>query len=314
MPPIGEEYWNPTATIEASEFHDNSATRVGGVLDLFSSTITIGGSNFTKNSSPMGAVVFAAESTKIQYYRYLLLDNNSADRNAVIYLSDSEFRGHDSGNVTFSSNLGSLVAFISNITFSGYAIFVNNQPTQTTRGDFQEGGAITLFQSTVLFDGECNPEHNHAENGGAIHSTESKLYVNGNVTIAHNTATSNGGGVYLSTSELNCQQKSTFVLLKNTAVYKGGGLHAISSSIKATSVYILQIEQYIGTRMNFTAKKGGGLSLEASAKLYILKYDGIFDYEYYDTNPTTFIANKADYGGAVYVDDDTNSGTCAIVL
>ena len=30
----------------------------------------------------------------------------------------------------------------------------------------------------------------------------------------------------------------------------------------------------------------------------------------YDTNTTIFIANSADYGGAIYVDDDTNSGTC----
>ena len=28
-------------------------------------------------------------------------------------------------------------------------------------------------------------------------------------------------------------------------------------------------------------------------------------------NTTIFIANSADYGGAVYVADDTNSGTCA---
>ena len=48
---------------------------------------------------------------------------------------------------------------------------------------------------------------------------------------------------------------------------------------------------------------------------YVLKYDGIpYNYYYYrsiDTNTTIFTANKADYGGAVYVDDDTNSGTCA---
>ena len=30
-----------------------------------------------------------------------------------------------------------------------------------------------------------------------------------------------------------------------------------------------------------------------------------------DAKPTIFTANSADYGGAVYVDDDTNSGTCA---
>ena len=83
----------------------------------------------------------------------------------------------------------------------------------------------------------------------------------------------------------------------------------------------LALPQYTGTRMNFTnnsAKRGGGLSLEANAKLYILKYDRIaFLYEpdktllMCDTNTTIFTANSADYGRAVYVDDDSNSGTCA---
>ena len=67
------------------------------------------------------------------------------------------------------------MAFNGNIIFTGYATFVNNQPSQTASSNFQEGGAITLFQSNAFFDGECNLEYNHAENGGAIHSTESKL-------------------------------------------------------------------------------------------------------------------------------------------
>ena len=303
-------------TIETSVFYDNSATNIGGVLySSFRNTITIGGSNFTKNCSPRGAVIYASDESTIQFHNHLLIDDNWVDRYAVIYLSDSEFIGNLSENITFSNNLGSLVAVNSNITFMGYARFVTNQPPQTTTDDFQEGGAITLLQSNVFFDGTCMLEHNHAKNGGAIHSTESKLYVTGNVTIAHNTATRNGGGVYLSaTSELNCQQKSTFVLFNDTAVQKGGGLHAISSSIKATST-VTTSGQYAGARINFIrniAKRGGGLSLEANAKFHILKRD--YTTENFNdadnTNTTIFTANKADYGGAVYVDDDTNSGTC----
>ena len=305
-------------TIKASEFNNNSATHEGGVMYSSHSsniTITIGCSNFTKNVSPVGAVTYAMDNSKILYnHSYLLIDNNLAKRYAVIYLSDSEFIEHDSNSViTFSNNLGSLVAFNSNITFVGYARFVNNQPSQTASGDFQEGGAITIFQSNAYFDGACNLERNYAENGGAIHSSESKLYVNGNVTIAHNTATGNGGGVYLSNSELNCQQKSNFELFKNSAVHKGGGLHAISSSIK-TTLSFLWIRSYTGARFYFTgnaANRGGGLSLEANAKLYILKFDKVYQGNHDNTNTITFTANSADYGGAVYVDDDTNSGTCA---
>ena len=300
-------------TVEESEFHNNSATREGGVLRSYSSSIiTIGGSIFTENSSPIGAAIYSSGSSRIQRHNYLSIDNNWVERYVVIYLSDSDFIGHGSENITFSNNLGSLVAFNSNITFMGYARFVDNQPPQTTTGNFQEGGAITLFQSNVFFHGISNLEHNHAESGGAILSTESKLYVNGNVTIAHNAATKNGGGVYLLTSELNCERMSNCVLFNNSAVLKGGGLHAISSSVKATSALIRA--HYTGTRINFTknvAKRGGGLSLEGNAKLYVLKYNKIYNSEDYDANTTLFTANKADYGGAVYVDDDANSGTCA---
>ena len=173
---------NSSVTIRMSEFHNNSATHQGGVLDshisnitldttksnnniatdwggvLYSwggSTIKIGGSNFTNNHSPTGAVIYGTGSSKVQYHNLLLFDNNQADRYAMIYLSDSEFIGDISGNAIFISNLGSLMVFNSNITFTGYAIFMNNQPSQTASGDFQEGGAITLFQSNVLLMGNA---------------------------------------------------------------------------------------------------------------------------------------------------------------
>ena len=47
--------------------------------------------------------------TKMHYHSYLLIDDNSADDYAVIYLADSEFRGYNSGSFTFSNNIGSLV-------------------------------------------------------------------------------------------------------------------------------------------------------------------------------------------------------------
>ena len=87
-------------TIEASEFHDNNATW-GGVLASFNSTITIASSNFTNNVSPIGAIIYAASRSVIQHtYSHFLINNNTAGRYAVIYLSDSEFIGDDSGKTT----------------------------------------------------------------------------------------------------------------------------------------------------------------------------------------------------------------------
>ena len=143
-------------TIEGSEFDSNSAVYYGGVLyPEILSTITVGDCNFTNNRSPVGAVVYATEYNTIHYHNYLLIDNNSADDYAVIYLSGSEFRGYNSGSISFSNNFGSIIADInSNMTFSGYAEFVNNQPSRPNTSDFPEGGAITLEQSNIYFDGE----------------------------------------------------------------------------------------------------------------------------------------------------------------
>lgn len=164
------------------------------------------------------------------------------------------------------------MAFSSNITFKGNFKFSRNQKTLTT--GLQEGGALTLVQSKIFLDGTCSFEHNHAENGGAILSIESNLYVIGNVTVAHNTASKNGGGVYLIESKIISRKKSMFLFLNNIATHRGGGLHAISSLIKAVS--ILEATQVCTAILNFTsniAERGGGLSLEANAKLVVLKYE-----------------------------------------
>ena len=100
-------------------------------------------------------------------------------------------------------------------------------------------------------------------------------------------------------------------------MHKGGGLHATSSSITAISGLGSDNSdteyRYIGTRIKNVAKFGDGLSLEGNAKLYILKFYQIPIANHYEYNINTaiFTGNSADYGGAVYVDDDTNSGTCA---
>ena len=168
--------FSSTITIEAGKFHDNSATDQGGVLassesnitikasgfhnnnggvllDFFSN-ITIGGSNFTNNVSP---VIIVTTRSKIQHeHTYLLIDDNMAsDRDyGAMFLSDSEFVGCDSENdFIFLNNLGPLGAFNSNITFTGYATFVNNynSPSQIASGDIQERSTIVLFQSNVFW-------------------------------------------------------------------------------------------------------------------------------------------------------------------
>ena len=168
-------------TIDASKFDRNAAADGGVLYSTENNIITISDSSFTNNNSITGAVIYNAIGSTMNNYGLLLVANNSAERNAVLYLSGTKFSGDDSGHVhvIFSNNKGSLVAFNSNVTFMGSAIFSNSHPPQTTTSNFQEGGVMTLIQSYIFLGGTSTFEYNHAENGGAILSSESKLNVNG---------------------------------------------------------------------------------------------------------------------------------------
>ena len=151
------------------------------------------------------------------------------------------------------------------------------------------------------------------------------IYVNGETTVENNTASMNGGGISLSQSELNCQWMGILKLSGNMASNKGGGIHLAGSIIKATVAswysfyeYRLLFDTYIGAIIEFTensAELGGGLYLEANSKLYVLK-----DLSNTDSNNihkrfvsnyvVKFTGNIADYGGAMYMNDYINSGTC----
>ena len=135
-----------------------------------------GDNNFTnKNSTTKRTVAMVYTKDKTLKGSFNIVNN--VGRYAIIYLSDFELEVKSSGNVILSNNVGSLVAFNSNVTFIGCVEFVNNHPKQssTTTDTFQKGSAITPFQSRTYFNGNCNLQYNCAENVGGLFSTESKM-------------------------------------------------------------------------------------------------------------------------------------------
>ena len=111
----------------------------------------------------------------------------------------------------FDHNSGSLYIFNSNLTFSGYISFKNcEEPSKMVSTLLVlVGGAITSFQSTVIFTGVTDLSNNQARRGGAILAIESKIMIYGETTVANNTATdSSGGGIAL--------QQSDLIMLKET--------------------------------------------------------------------------------------------------
>ena len=193
------------------------------------------------------------------------------------------------------NNGGSVVVLLSSIaTIIGQSSFLGNYHSNSSHG-----GVVTAFQSIVHIEGRCTMTKNCGQFGGAVYATESKIHVHGSTTITYNAANS-GGGIYLFLSELNCQDYCNLALSNNSAAEKGGGSYVISSTIK---VYTRR--QAVLNVIGNNAKRGGGSYLEVNAKIYVLKAFLL------NVQAIKFVSNTADYGGAVYVADETNSGTCA---
>ena len=202
-------------------------------------------------------------------------------------------------NTIFDNNLGSLYTFNSRLTFSGHINFSNStEPTSKTElqdiATFQEGGAITSFKSTIIFTGTSSLTKNQARHDGATLATDTTIVMDGDIRIANNMALSgNGGGISLYQSILEI--KGHCYIYHNSAT-RGGGIHAHSSYVTVYQPSVLHLS-------DSSAKYGGAMCLE---RLYLLKH---FQYPSND-ELVSFINNSVNYGGTIYVADDTNLDAC----
>ena len=198
--------------VSESTFHNNAALQ-GGVLYADSTHITVTNSTFGNNSASKAEVTYIMKMQKFMRYGYNLPYMANL---GVIYLIEST--AVFSGYTEFKENKGSLVVYGSILNITNYSQFINCSAPNSSRTVFQEGGALTAFQSELFFHGNCTFIQNSAEHGGAIHSIESKINVYGEMTIDRNRATQTGGGIFIHQSEFNCESHGTVRLLCNTAL------------------------------------------------------------------------------------------------
>ena len=285
--------------ISGSKFINNVATANTGVLWIGQGTANITDSVFSNNSANVDSGAIFAQSGTLLYIENTSFNNNSANGYGGVLLT-IESRTHIA-DCTFNYNSGSLYVLYGNLTISGNSRFENGiEPFGIDKAysafTRQEGGALTSFQSNVIISGNNIFLNNRAREGGAILSIESRLTLYG--TTANNLATdSYGGGVSLHESNLDIQGSCT---INENYAKRGGGVFSRSSSIAVHPQGSLQI-------ISNNAENGGGLYLEVNPKLYILRN------EEYSSNRFSFINNHAkNYGGAMYVADDTSSGACLL--
>ena len=321
--------------VDSCKFTKNAANDTGGVGALYIITFTINSCTFYANSASdggaffmrgveinsfinrttfisneainFGAVVYGGSS---KLYLYLLhLTNNSASL-GVIYCQKCDFLYIE--GTMFSSNSGSLFIFNSKVIIEGDTQFSYSSNLQNTSDVlYDEGGAITCIQSELtLKQATVLINDNYARHGGGVMLLETKMFIVYSSIIIHsNNATLSGGGMYLFQSEIICE--GHILLIENMAINKGGAMHMIGSRVNIPiSSFTSRAPPGTIHISGNVAEEGGGMYFEGNSKLYI-SIEGPITSEVAKNRKSVFVNNSASYGGAVFIADGTDSGSCS---
>ena len=284
-------------SIHQSSFFNNTARNLGGVLYTYSrsnNTILECNNTFIRNKARGGATVYAYNiqtlSSKNSYF-----EENEVMGVGIVFLMKTVT--YFSGKTTFYKNTGTLLVIESKISFAGMVNFTTNAQQHITSDIYMKGGAITSVLSEITSNATLVLHNNTGFNGGALFLIDSKLFTSGDTTISNNNA-HEGGGLYLYQSELLCMGQVT--LLENNVNVSGGGIHAVSSFIRLSFRGSLLF-------MRNHATQGGGLYLTGNSKITVVYVEYTAGARYLRIR---LINNSAEYGGGIFVDDESNIVTC----
>ena len=254
----------------------------GGVYVIDSGTFTMNGTAIIQDNKATGTNGHAcgggvyvngtgkfdmADTAIIQRNNANTIDTNSAAGGGGVYVNGGTF------------------------TMTGTAKIQGNTTTSmdSVKTPSGGGGVFVIAGGTFTMSGGTigGTDANEADLGGGVYvgvntdTSEKGSFTIGGGTITGNTATQNGGGVYMSGGEF--EMTGTAILQGNTATTHGGGVHIFSGG-----TFTMNGGTIGGTAQN-TAEYGGGVFVSG----------GIFN-----MNNGTISGNTVTQsGGGVYVND-----------
>ena len=160
--------YGSSINITNSNFINNIAYHGGvmGISDL--SLINITSSTFINNIGDIGGVTYA----RVSLFNIIgsnFYSNKANSYGGIVFTFECSIYITDG---TFEHNSGSFYTFNSNLTFNDNTRFENCVERLNKRaGAREEGGAVTSFQSTIIFIGVSSLSNNQARCGGAILAT-----------------------------------------------------------------------------------------------------------------------------------------------
>ncbi len=272
------------------------------------------------------ASIFAAEEA---------MDDSSMDYEVIV---DGSITGPQKFSYTDNTSLRA-----NSVSIKGYKPNASYTVTATLNGN-STGSALTIDAKTAEFPvtiQDLTITGGSATNGGGINITQGTVKLTDGAKITGNTATSNGGGVYVSsngtlfmygkalvgdnaksTTTATSTSTSTYAnkAAKGAGIYNNGGSVYLgySAADSITDLTSNATDGYYGVSRNYATDSGGGIYhvygtlLIASGNISYNRGDskaGAVYFNYYSSSNTettlaagTFKGNTSPMGGAFYID------------
>ena len=304
------DIYSGSVSISDSRLTFNSAIKSGGAIGIQLGNVTISDSNLTHNRADIWGGAINVDSGCVSISDSTLTKNIADGNGGAIDIYSGSVSVFNS-TLTYNSADGSGGAIG---VYSGSATISNS--TMTSNSADRNGGAIHGNLGSAVSISDSTLFNNTAISGGGIFLRVSTLFVNEPIEIYHNTAHKDGGGIYAHSSRVEFQSAlPTLANIQSKIVENiaenGGGIYAVATTIKLT-------QSHVDIDSNKATAKGGGVFLRQSSRLYLFKQiyeDVVAAEQILKQSEITFVSlminnNLAQYGGGIFVADDTQRSAC----
>ena len=300
-------------------FDNNDADNDGGAIySFYDSHISFEDNSSTifdnNNADDDGGAIYSRYNSHISFEdnSSTIFDNNNVDDDggAIYSRYNSHISFEDNSSTIFENNNadnngGAIYSF-----YDSHISFVDNSSTIFDNNNANDdGGAIySRYNSHISFEDNSSTifDNNNADdNGGAIYScynSHISFEDNSSTIFDNNNADDNGGAIYSCYfSHISFEDNSSKIFIYNTA-FDGGAICSTAStetsfdesSTTNTQNFISFEDNSFTIFGNNTANYTGGA----------IKYSSNSHISFEENSFTIFSNNAADFGGAIYTDND----------
>jgi len=245
----------------------NTATDGGGIWLGSSGAITLSGNlQLYSNTAAFGGGIFLGDTSTLTLIGNAQIYNNTTtQQGGAVFVSTNAHLIMNSPNAT----IGHSNPALGNVSINGGGVYLQGTFTMHSGNILgntasSNGGGVYIGGHTAQFNmvgaGTKNISGNTALNGGGVHWGQGTWNVSSGVAISGNTATVNGGGIWI-TSPTPVTLGNSIEIHGNTAVNGGGIMIDGNTTLTLTGIFHI---------FNNTAtQSGGGVYVPNSATLII---------------------------------------------